>query len=402
MPGESPLSMMRPAARLDRSREVGAAQRRWWPFVALGAIVIAVPLGWSWLWYDAAAVADRTLSGWVDREAAAGRVYSCGSQTIGGFPFRIQVSCADAGAELKTNQPPYAIKARSAVFTAAVYHPTSLVGDIGAPLTVAEPGKPPRFVADWTDARVSVSGRPPAPDRLAVVLSAPHLRHPGAAGGPGETLFKAERADLDGRIAAGTPDDHPVIEAVLQLGAATAPTLHPLLATPMDVELDAVLRGFKDLGPKSWAERFREMQAAGGGIEIKSLRFAQSNAIVVGTGTLGVNAHGKLDGVIRVGIVGLEHIVPLLGIDRLIGQGLDRLSGADSSSAKGIGALDRLVPGLGAAVRDTANASVIDNIKKMGQPSTIENQPAVVLPLRFVDGAIYLGLLRIGEAPALF
>ena len=38
----------------------------------------------------------------------------------------------------------------------------------------------------------------------------------------------------------------------------------------------------------------------------------------------------------------------------------------------------------------------------MGQPTSIDNQPAIVLPLRFVDGAIYLGMLRIGEVPALF
>ena len=110
-----------------------------------------------------------------------------------------------------------------------------------------------------------------------------------------------------------------------------------------------MLRGFKDLAPKPWADRFREMQAAGGGVEIKSLRFARGDAIVVGAGTLSVNAHGKLDGVIGVAVVGLEHIVPLLGIDRLIGQGIDRLAGADLSAGQGLAALDRLMPGLGAA-----------------------------------------------------
>ncbi len=60
------------------------------------------------------------------------------------------------------------------------------------------------------------------------------------------------------------------------------------------------------------------------------------------------------------------------------------------------------MPGLGAAVRETANASLVENLKKMGQPSMIDNQPAIVLPLRFADGSIYLGMLRIGEAPPLF
>ena len=137
------------------------------------------------------------------------------------------------------------------------------------------------------------------------------------------------------------------------------------------------------------------MQAAGGGIEIKALRIAQTKALVVGAGTLTVNANGKLDGLVRVAIVGIESIVPRLGVDRLIGQGIDQLAGAS-------GTLDRLLPGLGGAIRDTANASVTDNLKKMGEPTSIDNQPAIILPLRFSHGSIYLGMLRVGEAPALF
>jgi hypothetical protein len=38
----------------------------------------------------------------------------------------------------------------------------------------------------------------------------------------------------------------------------------------------------------------------------------------------------------------------------------------------------------------------------MGEPSVIDRQQAIVLPLRFADGAIYLGMLRVGEAPPLF
>ena len=393
--------MMQPAARQTRKPGAGAA-RPWRPALVLVVIVVVLAFGWVWLWYYAASVADRTLAGWMDREAAEGRVYSCGSRSIGGFPFGIAARCSDAAAEIKSNQPPYAVKAKGAVFAAELFHPTVLTGDIAGPLTLAELGQAPIFAADWARARLSVSGRPPNPERVSVSLEAPHLGRVGAAGGSGEMLFAAKEADLEGRMAAGALNDHPVIEATLKLTGATAPTLHPLTAAPIDVDFDAVLRGFKDLAPKSWADRFREMQAAGGGVEIKSLRFTRGDAIVVGAGTLSINAHGKLDGVIRVAIVNLEHIVPLLGIDRLIGQGLDRLAGADLSAAQGLGALDRLMPGLGAAVRETANASLIENIKKMGQTSTVDNKPAVMLPLRFADGSIYLGMLWLGEAPPLF
>ena len=85
----------------------------------------------------------------------------------------------------------------------------------------------------------------------------------------------------------------------------------------------------------------------------------------------------------------------------MIGQGLDRLTGSDVP-AQGLGALDGLVPGLSGAVREGTNASLIENLKKMGQPTGIDNKPAIVLPLRFSDGLIYLGMLPLGEVPPLF
>jgi hypothetical protein len=190
---------------------------------------------------------------------------------------------------------------------------------------------------------------------------------------------------------------------VLHLGSATAPTVHALLADPLQGDIEVVLRGFKDLSPKPLAARFREMQASGGSIEIKSLRIERADAIVTGSGTLTVNANGKLDGLINVAVAGLDNIVPLLGIDKLIGQGLDKLTrSGGGQSAQGLSALDNFLPGLSGVVRDSANASVVDDLKKMGQPTQIGDKPATVLPLRFSDGAVYLGMIRIGEVPPLF
>src|SRR5580658_10166440 len=91
MTGEPPLKMMRSAAPRPRQLPAGPGwRRRPWLIVAPVAIVIVFALAWVWLWYYAASVADASLAGWVEREAAAGRVYGCASQTTGGFPFRIE------------------------------------------------------------------------------------------------------------------------------------------------------------------------------------------------------------------------------------------------------------------------------------------------------------------------
>jgi len=397
MPGESPLSMMRQPARRSREPSAGNARRRRWPILAPVAVVVVAALAWALLWYYAAYVADRTLAGWVEREAAAGRVYSCGAQSIGGFPFSIDARCTDAAAKITNLQLPYALKAKAISFAANVWRPTLLAGDISGPVTLAETGRPPSWTADWAHARLSVRGVPPDPDALSVEFVQAHIDRAGAG-----AVLNIKGADLQSRLLAGSPRHNPVIGTTLHVVGMAASALHPLLAQPLDIELDAVLHGLKDLSPKPWAQRFREMQAGNGSFEIKSLHVVQNDVVVVGSGTLSLNANGRLDGVMRVTIAGIEHLVPLLGIDRLLGDGLDKLAGSPGATAQGISAIDRLVPGLSGALRESASASLGANLKKMGEPSSIGNQPAVVLPLRFADGAVYLGMLRVGEVPALF
>ena len=82
-----------------------------------------------------------------------GRVYACGSQSIGGFPFSIVTDCNTAAATFKSNQPPFDVRATGVTFSAAVYRPTLLNGEVAGPVTLADPGQPPGFVANWSRAQ---------------------------------------------------------------------------------------------------------------------------------------------------------------------------------------------------------------------------------------------------------
>jgi hypothetical protein len=292
------------------------------------------------------------------------------------------------------------VRAKDITFVAPFYHPTQLTGEMTGPLMVAVPGQPTSFAANWSLARLSVRGIPPEPDSVSVTLD--RARMDRMTGGSDAVVFAADRAVLDGRVVGGTARSNPVIDVTLRFTGVTAPTLHPSLTEPLEGEVEVVVRGFKDLLPKPWAERFREMQAAGGKIELKSLRLARSDAVIIGTGSLTVNEHGRLDGLIPIAVAGIDRVVPLIGIDQLIAQGLGRLGGSSGLSVQGANPLERLLPGLGGAIRDTANAMAIENLKKMGQPTTIENKPAILLPLRITDGSVYLGLVPLGQIQPLF
>jgi len=71
------------------------------------------------------------IAGWREREANSGRFYNCERQTVGGFPFRIEVRCIDPSIELRRNEPPVALKASDLVVVAQIYQPTLLISELG-------------------------------------------------------------------------------------------------------------------------------------------------------------------------------------------------------------------------------------------------------------------------------
>jgi hypothetical protein len=67
-----------------------------------------------------------------------------------------------------------------------------------------------------------------------------------------------------------------------------------------------------------------------------------------------------------------------------------------------MGALDRAIPGFGKALRQNANVGVAAGINSLGKEAVLEGKKARAFPLRFVDGAVFLGSLKVGQIPPLF
>jgi hypothetical protein len=369
-----------------------STRRRTRRYVSLVIVVAALFGGWSWLWTYASGKAEATLDGWREREAKAGRVYACGSQSVGGYPFRIEVNCDNASALFRSNQPPVEIKSTGILVAAQIYQPTLLISEFHGPLTIAEPGQPPAFTVNWKLAQSSVRGTPAAPERVSFVLDRPVIDR--TSGGSQEHLLVAKHIEIHGRIIEGSAADKPVIEVALQLDQTSAPGWHQAAVEPVDADIVAVLRGLADFSPKPWPARFRQLQAAGGRIDITQARVQQGETIAVGSGTVSLNPNGRLEGQVRVTVAGVETFLNSIGAQQIVQASptVDKLAGA----------LDRLAPGLGNVARQQAGASISAGINLLGEQTTLEGKRAVTVPLRFDDGAIFLGPIRLGNAAPLF
>src|ERR1700730_10999609 len=105
-----------------------APRRRRWPVFLPFALVVILAALWTGGWFYLAARAPDAIAEWRAREARAGRVYGCGTQSIAGFPFRIEVRCSAPSAELLDTAPPIALKAADALFAWQVYETALLIG----------------------------------------------------------------------------------------------------------------------------------------------------------------------------------------------------------------------------------------------------------------------------------
>ena len=235
MSGESPLNMMRPPE--PRLRRPGACRRRRGsrPILAAGGAVIVLAAGWVGLWYY------RRLG----RRPHARRLGGARSRRRPRLFLRLAVHRrvpAPHRGPLRRRRGHRSKACRRHLPSSGegidLHGRRSGPDPAGRrrrrPLTLADLGQPPSFTADWSRARLTVRGVPPKPDSVAVAVDAAHST--GSATQPA-TIFTAERADLQGHHRVRHGADHPVIEVTLCiLTAATAPTLHPLLAEPVEAD----------------------------------------------------------------------------------------------------------------------------------------------------------------------
>ena len=389
-------------------------RRPLWRLFIMPVLLLIAAAAWSAFWFYSASRVDVIADAWRAREAQSGRIYDCARRSVAGYPFRLEVRCDGARVSLVSQtagqgaaQTPITAKLGQILVVAQVYDPKLLIAEFTAPATISDPNDSSSMIVNWRTARSSIVGLPGVPQRISLVFDDPALdRVKGSLQTP---LLRAKHIELHGRIAEGSPSDHPVIETVLRVAGGSLQEVHPLLAQPFDAEVNAKLSGLKDFAPKSWPERFRELQAAGGHAEIVQSRIQQGNLIAVASGTLGLTPEGRLDGELQMTVAGIEQVIPALGLEKMLDEGvpqatLDHVApGVKTQDVRNLlGALDRAIPGLGNAVKQNVNVAATASINSLGKEAELEGKKARTFPLRFTDGAVFLGPIKVGQIPPLF
>jgi len=371
--------------------------RRSW-LIALPTVGLALlAVGWSGFWYFSASKAQASLDEWRSREANAGRVYRCGEESFGGYPFRIELQCRNPVVEDRGTAT--TLRAGDLKAVAQVWDPTLLIGEVSGPMTVAPLGGEPTMTMKWTLAQASLRGLPVSSQRVSFVFD-----KPGFATSDGAALGSADHLEFHVRRAADATPENPALDFALDFTHFSSPSMGSYIAAPTDAHIAGVLRGLGDFSPKPVAARLRELQAANGRLELTEARFQQGDLVTTAVGALTLTPRGTLNGEMHLTVINFGRLLQVFGVDldRMIAQVMPR-----ASIDKLAPSLDRLMPGLGNVLRGNTGtagggAATIGAAALGGQQTELEGQRAMSLLLRLSDGVAYLGPIKIGQIPPLY
>jgi hypothetical protein len=325
---------------------------RFWlfaPFAVVGLVIVA----WCAAWFVIRNRTEEGLDAWLAREAAAGRQWTCADRSIGGFPSRVEVTCASIilrrGALTATTGRVDAV--------AQIYRPRHVIVQAAGPLRVEEDGRV--VEGRWRQLDASVRTGEEGLRQLSAIMQGADWRVTGAT--PEPVTANADRLEVHARPSPSRTDES--VDLVARASRAAVPLLDTALGSPDPANLELQARasqglrlGAEPLGPQ--LERWRE---AGGALDVVLLTLAKGTGRLEAKGRLGLDAERRVEGRLDASALGLETALrPLLGGD------------SRASLAAGL---------LGALGRGTQRPPA------EGAPSGLQPLP----PLRFEGGRVFFG-----------
>lgn len=322
--------------------------------VAVGVAVAAA--AWTAVWATARSRILAEVDGQLARFAARGVVVACPDRAIGGYPFRMELSCRDPGIEVRGTGA--VASAASLRVVAQVWDPRLILVELDAPGLARDARG--ETSAKWRSLRASLRWGAQGPQRLSIAADGLDLTS-RPSGAPAIHLT-AEHAEAHGRPSGGQGRD---LDLALSFAAASLTVADKRVGPPRaDLALSTTLAEFLPPGPGPAAAAFA---GRGGLIDPVRLSFAAGGVVVEGAGRLVLDGGGLLDGMITLGARGLE------------------------SLAKG-----------GAAGLGPELTTVLTGFVLLGKASTDPSLPGRRLEMIVDHGLVRIGRVTLGRIPPAF
>lgn len=275
---------------------------RFWlfaPYVVLALVV----LGWSAAWVVIRSRTDEALDRWIAAEAAAGRQWTCQNRAIGGYPFRIEVTCDS----LTLQRPDVRLSVGRVTAVAQVYQPRHVIAEIAGPLRATDG----RVTVDgtWRLLEASFHAAPEGFQRASLVMDAPAFRVAGLAPGDVEVSGRHLETHLRPNPTRGAGEG--AYDGSLQVASAAIPFLDELLGgrEPTDLDLALTVTRMGDVAARPVPEELERWRRAGGTVDVAALTLRKGNRQLAGKGQFGIDEVHRPQGRADISAQGIEGLL---------------------------------------------------------------------------------------------
>lgn len=305
---------------------------RWGLFLPVILLMLLVA-GWSAFWFVARARTTDALASWAAREAEHGRHWTCPNQSVGGFPFRFELSCDNPTFAGTTPRGPVEGSLKRFLAVAQIYRPSHIIVEAQGPLAVRTPQTGESLELGWSNLDASILVPGGKLSQVSLVVAAPAMRAETAAGEPLVVIGETLEAHL--RPSPSHAEADRAVDIVAKLGKATVPPLDDLLGTsdPADLEFQATVTRTDAFGIKTRIEELEDWRAAGGRLDVALLGVAKGPQRIAARGQLGLDDLHRPQGRIDAQVAGVEDLLRRFGIGGrnglagLLAGGLEILGG---------------------------------------------------------------------------
>ncbi|MCB5174389.1 MULTISPECIES: DUF2125 domain-containing protein [Microvirga] len=325
---------------MDEAASAGNARHsRFWlytPFVLLLLLAVA----WSVGWFVIRNRADEALDTWLAAEARAGRQWTCQDRAIGGYPFRIEVTCdaltLQQGAVTASFGPVEAV--------AQVYQPRRVITEIQGPLRVTDGTV--TVQGSWDLLQTSLNLAPGGLRRLSLVAEAPNVTVTGLPAG--EIAAAGQHLELHARPNPSRSAEN-AYDVALSVRQARIPLADALVGgtEATDLESDVTVTQAEGFRGRPLAEELERWRSAGGKLDVLMLSLAKGSRRLEAKGELRLDEEHRPEGQLALSAAGLDGLLGnVMGrrngalLSALLGQG----GGAPAGQANGRPALSPLPP----------------------------------------------------------
>ncbi|MGO4572242.1 DUF2125 domain-containing protein [Microvirga sp. 2TAF3] len=308
------------------AKENVRASRFWLytPFVLLLLIAIA----WSAAWFVIRNRTTESIDSWFGLEARAGREWTCQDRSVGGFPFRMEVTCGSLS--LKHGAVTASFGRVESV--AQVYQPRFVITEIEGPLrltdgTVTVEGR-------WDLLQTSVHATPTGLQRLSAVAKAPTVTVTGLTPEPIAVSSQETEFHVRPDPARGQEKAYDVATSVRQ---ARIPALDNLIGgtQPTDLQADVTITKAEGFRGRPIAEELERWRSDSGKLDIAMLALTKGSRRMEAKGELGIDEQHRPTGMLNVAAAGLDGLLGNVMGGRSGGALLGALLGQGARAANG-------------------------------------------------------------------